>query len=599
MSHLPRLLIIDDDYGRNFNSLREDVFSQKGIRDITNQFKGASVFVGEYKDYEVENPIAEAAFISGQKLIEDSYENDLDSTVNFIREGWNKYPRWSLILLDLCFYTGKKNFNGQIVGRDSDINPPNYFGLQILRQIALDESLLKIPIGILSSMDENPIVNEYADRLNVYFFQEKNKLNKTTLQNLIEEEGLIEDDNEIENNKIFGHSFELLNCLRLARKAAKVKNNNILLVGEPGTGKELFAKYIHRKAVEYGRKDIMETIHFSSIPETLHRTTMSGTKKGAYTGSIDFLGLKVANGGTIFFDEIGEVPKETIDAMYRLLEMDTREVTPAGSTESATLDVIIILATQRSEINPYMEDSFLGRIKTQIKLPSLRNRVDDIIPLAELFIKRFVNQVKTPNSSARDKELSEDVKQWLIEYDWHPRNISTLNTLMELCVINRKTIKLITLSDINENIKLIPSKQQLPKAPNANEKNSKPPITALLNVENQITIDNFEEVFFSNIQLKTNFNKILDSYKLLRLQKTIYFIKWFLEDYSPNIEPNFDGRMKLLFDDPKMKGTKAQQELARHIDLDSLTEVEKNAKAESTKKVINFLKTKVNIKKNK
>ena len=207
---------------------------------------------------------------------------------------------------------------------------------------------------------------------------------------------------------------------------------NVLITGENGTGKEMLAREIHSLSKRFKRD--MVTVDMGAVTETLFESELFGHKKGAFTDAhADRAGkFEAANGGTIFLDEIGNLPYHLQAKLLTVLQ--SRSVVRVGSNEPIPVDVRLICATnanldERVAQGKFRED-LLYRINTiHLEIPPLRERKEDIIPLAELFIERFAKQYdKGPLT------LSEDAQRKLKEHPWYG-NIRELEHAIEKAVI--------------------------------------------------------------------------------------------------------------------------------------------------------------------
>jgi len=239
--------------------------------------------------------------------------------------------------------------------------------------------------------------------------------------------------------QIIGKSAAMQSVLDMVNKVAKT-DVNILITGENGTGKELIAKEIHR--LSNRKNEIMLSIDMGSISETLFESELFGHKKGAFTDAVaDRTGkFETANKGSLFLDEIGNLPMSLQAKMLRVLQ--ERKITKVGDNKSIPIDVRLISATNRDLSKMIAEKNFredlLYRIKTiQIHIPPLRERDNDIILLAEYFLNKYANKYgKTM------PVLSNKAQKMLLHYAW-PGNVRELQHQMERAIIlsNDKIIR--------------------------------------------------------------------------------------------------------------------------------------------------------------
>jgi DNA-binding NtrC family response regulator len=215
-------------------------------------------------------------------------------------------------------------------------------------------------------------------------------------------------------------------------------NATILVTGESGTGKELVARAIHYASPR--RENRLMTIHCSSLPESLLENELFGHLKGAFTGAHETKkGLfEVAHQGTVFLDEIGDLPLGTQAKLLRVLQ--EHEVRRIGGTEYIKIDVRVIAATNRDLEKAVLEEKFredlFYRLKViPIRIPPLRERKDDIPPLLHHFLNRF-NQ----ESNKDIKGFSKKALEFLLGHNW-PGNVRELENLVErLVILSQKDI---------------------------------------------------------------------------------------------------------------------------------------------------------------
>ena len=229
----------------------------------------------------------------------------------------------------------------------------------------------------------------------------------------------------------WGASAPMRELRALVEKIAET-DANVLITGENGTGKEMLAREIHGLSKRF-RRD-MVTVDMGAVAETLFESELFGHKKGAFTDAhADRPGkFEAAHEGTIFLDEIGNLPYHLQAKLLTVLQ--SRSVVRVGSNEPIPVDVRLVCATNANlderVIQGKFREDLLYRINTiYLEIPPLRERKEDIIPLAELFIERFAKQYdKGPLT------LSEDAKQKLKEHPWYG-NIRELEHAIEKVVI--------------------------------------------------------------------------------------------------------------------------------------------------------------------
>lgn len=229
--------------------------------------------------------------------------------------------------------------------------------------------------------------------------------------------------------KIIGKSGAINRTIELAKKVA-VTDTTVLLLGETGTGKELLAEAIHLASRR--RKGPFITINCAAIPKELQESELFGHCKGAFTGAIsDKKGyLEVADRGTVFLDELGEMSPELQAKLLRALE--NRIFNRVGDTEPIPVDIRIIAATNRSladEENNFRKDLYYRLSTFTIELPALRERPDDI----DLLALNFLHENAEKNNKVI-KSIEQEFMQLLKAYHW-PGNIRELKNVIERAVI--------------------------------------------------------------------------------------------------------------------------------------------------------------------
>ncbi|MBP1223485.1 sigma-54-dependent transcriptional regulator [Flavobacterium sp. 1355] len=232
-------------------------------------------------------------------------------------------------------------------------------------------------------------------------------------------------------NTIIGKSKGIEQIIDLAKKVAKT-DSTVLLTGETGTGKEVFAQAIHENSNRVGKSFV--ALNCSTFSKEILESELFGHKQGAFTGALkDKKGfIEEANGGTLFLDEIGEMPIELQAKLLRVLE--TSEYIMVGDTTPKKSNFRLIAATNRdlkteSDEHRFRSDLYFRLNIFEIKLPPLRERVKDIAQITQHFVKQF-----SEKTNKKTLAISDDFLQKLENYSW-PGNIRELKNIIERSVI--------------------------------------------------------------------------------------------------------------------------------------------------------------------
>jgi transcriptional regulator with GAF, ATPase, and Fis domain len=258
------------------------------------------------------------------------------------------------------------------------------------------------------------------------------RIQNLTRQLQLENNYLVE---EIKSNYNFD---EIVGASKLMKEVFKQisqvapTDSTVLILGETGTGKELIARAIHNQSP---RKDkVLVKVNCASLPSQLIESELFGHEKGSFTGALEKrIGkFELANEGTIFLDEIGELPLELQAKLLRVLQ--EREIERLGGRTTIPLDVRIIAATNRdleTEVaeGRFRSDLFYRLSVFPIHLPSLRERKEDIPMLISHFLQKYCRKMKKQFANLKDTVLEE-----MIQYDW-PGNIRELENVIEQSVI--------------------------------------------------------------------------------------------------------------------------------------------------------------------
>ena len=236
----------------------------------------------------------------------------------------------------------------------------------------------------------------------------------------------------VKRDAIVGNSEKMEEIFRLVERVAPARST-VLITGESGTGKELVAKAIHEASPRADCPFVV--VNCSNIPSELLESELFGHTKGAFTGAVAAKkGLfEVADTGSIFLDEIGDLRPETQVRLLRVIQ--EREFTPLGDTTPAKVDVRIIAATNVDlkdavKTGTFREDLYYRLSVVPIELPSLRQRTEDILPL----VKHFIQKYNDENLRTISEHLSPEVLSLLENYHY-PGNVRELENIIERAVV--------------------------------------------------------------------------------------------------------------------------------------------------------------------
>ena len=240
-----------------------------------------------------------------------------------------------------------------------------------------------------------------------------------------------ERDEQFDHYGIIGRSRSMEEVIRRAELVAETKST-VLITGETGTGKELVARAIHARSAQHDMPLIK--VNCAAIPETLLESELFGHVRGAFTGATATKKGKfaLADGGTIFLDEIGTMSATLQSKLLRVLQ--EREVEPLGSERTEKIDLRVIAATNRNlrqmvADGKFQEDLFYRLNVIPIEIPPLRERRDDIPALVEHFVQKHAQRI-----GRRVERMDEGVLTGLQAYDW-PGNVRELENTIERAVV--------------------------------------------------------------------------------------------------------------------------------------------------------------------
>ncbi|MCE3037585.1 sigma-54 dependent transcriptional regulator [Helicobacter sp. faydin-H20] len=321
----------------------------------------------------------------------------------------------------------------------TDINMPQMDGLEFLNQLnhkyeaivitgnaSLNKAIESIRLGVADffqkPFEPELLLEAILRTKKLLEFQKKqnHSINRNSIKNKKEnKQGFVADSKALEEVR------------KIAYKAAQT-DASVLLLGESGVGKEVFANFIHQNSSRAQAPFV--AINMAAIPEHLLESELFGYEKGAFTdASAPKAGLfESANGGSVFLDEIGEMPLGLQAKLLRAIQ--EKEITRLGSAKSIKIDVRFISATnvniQKKIADKEFREDLYFRLQTiPLEIPPLKERKEEILPLAEWKKDETIKQYGFEN-----KTFSENAKQKMLEYEWYG-NIRELLSVVERAVI--------------------------------------------------------------------------------------------------------------------------------------------------------------------
>jgi DNA-binding NtrC family response regulator len=318
-----------------------------------------------------------------------------------------------------------------------DIEMPGMKGLDVLREIRRREK--DFPVVMITAYGSIDLAVEAMKEGAYDFIPKPFKAGHIALvvdkaierQRLRREKEVLSEEVDKRYRLVAGASAKLNAVISAAKRAAASKST-ILLLGESGTGKELFARAIHNWSERKDRPFV--AINCVGLSKELLESELFGHEKGAFTGANQLKRGKIelANGGTVFLDEVGDISEELQTKLLRFLQ--EREFDRVGGNQLIRVDVRIIAATNRNletavKEGRFREDLYYRINVVPIVLPPLRGRKEDVPALAQFFMQRFSDE-----SKKNFTEISQEAMEALMGYDW-PGNVRELANVIERSVV--------------------------------------------------------------------------------------------------------------------------------------------------------------------
>jgi DNA-binding NtrC family response regulator len=350
----------------------------------------------------------------------------------------------------------------EIAGRNpvdiilSDFKMPDLNGIEVLEQVKKINPEISFVIVTAYGTVENAVK---AMRLGAFDYISKPvDLDELDLmiERIIEHKNLKSENQLLKTqlqekykiSSIVSQSQKMEEVINVAVRVADSKAN-VLITGENGTGKEVLAKAIHYISPRKDKPFV--AVNVPALTETLLESELFGHEKGAFTGADKMKKgrFEIAHGGTIFLDEVGDIPQSIQVKLLRVLQEHQFE--RVGGTEKIEVDVRIIAATnknleQKIKDRTFREDLYYRLNVVSIKIPPLRERKEDILPMIEGFIEKYGKE-----NNKEKLEISKETVDMLMKYNY-PGNVRELENIIERAVVLTRG-RVITLNDLPMNIK--------------------------------------------------------------------------------------------------------------------------------------------------
>ncbi len=338
----------------------------------------------------------------------------------------------------------------------SDFKMPDKTGLEVLEEIKKINPEISFAIITAYGTIENAVkamrmgADDYIskpvnlDELDILLeriiehknLKSENELLKTQLQD------------RYKISSVISYSPKMSSVISMASRVAESKAT-VLITGESGTGKEILAKSIHY--ISQRKDNPFITVNIPALSANLIESELFGHEKGSFTGADKMKKgrFEIANNGTIFLDEIGDIPPSTQVKLLRVLQ--EQQIERVGSTNYINIDVRVIAATNRDleekiKEGSFREDLYYRLNVVTIKIPPLRERKEDVLPLIDFFIEKYCRQ------NGKEKlEISKEAAGQLLKYNY-PGNVRELENIIERAVVLART-NTITLNDLPINVK--------------------------------------------------------------------------------------------------------------------------------------------------
>lgn len=362
-------------------------------------------------------------------LLDNEFEKiDTVSNPNLILSQYNK-EKYDVVLLDMNFSAGLNTGNEGIFWLNELLKIDKYATVVLITAYGD----VNLAVKAMKEGATDFVIKPWNNEKLIYTLKSALKIRQSQFEidKLSKEKETLSEEINKPTDEIIGLSTTMQKIFSTIDKVAKT-DTNVLILGENGTGKELIAREIHRKSERKSKPLIV--VDIGSLHESLFESELFGHKQGAFTDAKNNRTgrFEVANQGTLFLDEIGNLPLELQSKI--LTAIQKKEITPLGSNAAVPVDIRLITATNKNieqliDKGLFREDLYYRINTIQMELPPLRKRKEDILPIANHYLKIYAGKYEKPHL-----EISNKAKSKILEHTW-PGNIRELKHCIEKAVI--------------------------------------------------------------------------------------------------------------------------------------------------------------------
>jgi len=336
---------------------------------------------------------------------------------------------YDIFLLDMNFKTGINTGNEGLFWLKKILkNDPESIVIMITAYGDIELAVKAIKLGATDFIQKPWDTEKLIVTLNSAY---RLRQSRNEIINLRNKQTALNENINRNKDTIIGKSDAMMNVFSMIKKIAKT-DANVLILGENGTGKEIIAREIHLQSKR--KNNTFVAVDMGALSETLFESELFGHQKGSFTDAKENRTgrIETANDGTLFLDEISNLPFSMQSKMLRVLQ--ERQIIPIGSNKPKPINIRLISATNKAideliSENLFREDLYFRINTIEIEIPPLRKRTDDIIEIAEYYLRKYSKKYEKPNLKLNSEAINK-----LLKYNW-PGNVRELKHTIEKAVI--------------------------------------------------------------------------------------------------------------------------------------------------------------------